>query len=563
MSAEVFKSLGFSRMVVPREITAENLRILCEKSPIETELFIHGALCVCHSGQCLMSSMIGGRSGNRGECAQPCRLPYNTKGNKYPLSLKDLCLAGKIGEIITTGVSSLKIEGRMKNRDYVYGVTQIYRRLLDERRDAEPEEIEELARLFSRSGFTCGYYENKKDRDMLGVRTEVDKRESAQSTGAAIPEKKIPIKLTAEFKSGCPAKLTGGAQICGAYTVRTVEGEKVERAEGRAMSEERVKASLGKLGGTVFTTTDDDITLNIDDTASMPVSAINALRRALCDELLNSVEKREQQTRKQIPNIQKIKTSKRIKTAVFTNANSIPYDAKNFFDRIFVPAAELEIAVKKIGTENLGIAFTPVAFDNELENFYSSAEKAAELGCKYALITGLWQIPTAKRLGFEMTGDLRLNCCNSHSVSALKKLGINNVIISVETGLVKAGKISESSGLSTVVYGRIPLMTLEKCVIRDIMGLKAPTTECHFCDGGRFTPLIDRTGAEFILCREENHRNVLYNSVPVWMADKRSAVNDAGLSEHYIFTDEDETKVKNIIASFVRGDVARGAFRRI
>ena len=130
--AKVLQAAGFSRMVAAREISAENLKKLLRESPIETELFVHGALCVCHSGQCLFSSLVGGRSGNRGECAQPCRLPYN--GNGYPLSLKDLSLAGHIPELIALGVASLKIEGRMKSPEYVRDVTSVFRRLLDENR---------------------------------------------------------------------------------------------------------------------------------------------------------------------------------------------------------------------------------------------------------------------------------------------------------------------------------------------------------------------------------------------------------------------------------------------
>ena len=119
LSAKELASLGFTRMVVPRELPLRDLQTLCAQSPIETEAFIHGALCVSHSGQCLMSSVIGGRSGNRGECAQPCRLPYQTK-DPYALSLKDLCLAKYVPELIDAGIASFKIEGRMKTPDYVY-----------------------------------------------------------------------------------------------------------------------------------------------------------------------------------------------------------------------------------------------------------------------------------------------------------------------------------------------------------------------------------------------------------------------------------------------------------
>lgn len=171
-AAQFFHSLGFSRMVCARELSRENIKYLAANSPIPIEMFIHGAMCVSASGQCLLSSFIGGRSGNRGECAQPCRMRYN---GRYPLSLKDMCLAGHICEILESGVRSLKIEGRMKSPEYVRGVVSVYRMLLDERRDAAEDEIKYLADLFSREGFTDGYY-TKKLVDMNGTRENTEQR---------------------------------------------------------------------------------------------------------------------------------------------------------------------------------------------------------------------------------------------------------------------------------------------------------------------------------------------------------------------------------------------------
>lgn len=172
--AEYLKKLGFTRAVIARELSKEDIADFVS-SGLETEIFVHGAICVSESGGCLMSSVIGNRSGNRGECAQPCRLPY--KGNsRFPLSVKDMCLANRITEIIETGVTSLKIEGRMKSPDYVGTVTSVYRRLLDENRNATEKEMKLLADTFSRSGFTDGYFTSKINCDMFGIRREEDKR---------------------------------------------------------------------------------------------------------------------------------------------------------------------------------------------------------------------------------------------------------------------------------------------------------------------------------------------------------------------------------------------------
>ena len=185
---------GYERAVLAREMSAADIRSFTEHAGIESEVFIHGALCVCHSGQCLFSSLVGGRSGNRGECAQPCRLPYGTPGGKsYPLSLKDLSLCEYVPELIDLGITSLKIEGRMKPAEYVGAVTSVWRRLLDERRGATPDEVRYLSDIFSRSGFTDGYFRSNIDRNMLGTRTETDKKRTE-----AVKYKHVPADRTAE-----------------------------------------------------------------------------------------------------------------------------------------------------------------------------------------------------------------------------------------------------------------------------------------------------------------------------------------------------------------------------
>ncbi|MBR0442884.1 MAG: U32 family peptidase, partial [Clostridia bacterium] len=206
----LFKKLGFSRMVVARELSLDNLRAAVTNSPIEIEAFIHGALCVCHSGQCLFSSLVGGRSGNRGECAQPCRLPFRTdKGRSdYPLSLKDLSLARHVPELIDAGLSSLKIEGRMRSPEYVLTVTRIWRRLLDEGRAANEDEVCRLGEAFSRDGFTDGYFTARIGHSMLGVRSEQDKQAGRTLEPFKGLTCRIPIQMKATLCRGEPISLT-------------------------------------------------------------------------------------------------------------------------------------------------------------------------------------------------------------------------------------------------------------------------------------------------------------------------------------------------------------------
>lgn len=217
LDAEFLKDFGFTRAVLARELPEEDIKAFAAAVP-ETEIFVHGALCVSESGGCLMSSVIGGRSGNRGECAQPCRLPC---GNGYALSLKDLCLADRMDSVLESGVTSLKIEGRMKSPDYVYAVTSVYRRLIDEHRNATEKELRFLADVFSRGGFTSGYYDGRIDDSMFGFRSERDKKRTAAVTvtrAPAYPPRALPpcplpggFDLPERDSGSCfPAKLQQG-----------------------------------------------------------------------------------------------------------------------------------------------------------------------------------------------------------------------------------------------------------------------------------------------------------------------------------------------------------------
>lgn len=234
LEADFLKKLGFTRAVIARELPKEDIKRFAETG-LETEIFIHGAICVSESGGCLMSSVIGNRSGNRGECAQPCRLPCKGE-NKYPLSLKDMCLASHITELCDSGVTSLKIEGRMKSPDYVGGVTSVYRRLLDENRNATGNEIKYLTALFSRSGFTDGYFTSKIDRTMFGIRREEDKQRSQD-----LPSFKKAVKRPPRERVVPPAEFT----LPERDDTKTIHPSKqkgfVLRFEGKLPSEEFLK----------------------------------------------------------------------------------------------------------------------------------------------------------------------------------------------------------------------------------------------------------------------------------------------------------------------------------
>jgi putative protease len=310
----VLAPFGFSRFVIARETSLADLAAAVRNNPIEVEVFIHGALCVSHSGQCLFSSVVGGRSGNRGECAQPCRLPYScadcrsagknapSKGDRrpprperpgaenYPLSLKDLSLAAHVPALLDAGVSSLKIEGRMKSPGYVGGVTAIWRRLLDERRAATPEEMAALGDLFSRGGFTDGYQTGKITRSMMGIRSDSDKERTAAAEKAATAAKylpHLPVSMTLTARRGDPVTLTAEAPLyrqgCAETVSVTVAGEPMGADELAPLSDEAVEKQLTRTGGTAYRA--ESIRVQADEALRVPLSRLNALRREALERL--------------------------------------------------------------------------------------------------------------------------------------------------------------------------------------------------------------------------------------------------------------------------------------
>lgn len=273
---------GCERVVIARECSAEDTRTICENCPVEVEVFAHGALCMCYSGQCGMSALIGGRSGNRGRCAQPCRLPYgvNAPAKKaYPLSLKDSCLAGRLEEMGAMGVSCVKLEGRMKRPEYVAVITRIYARLLEEGRGPTADERAELEQAFSRSGFTDWYWQGKHGAAMFGTRPEnapdpKDLFEEARRAYERDSLRTVPVDLSCSVSAGVPCTLTVSDRD--GHSV-TVTGPVPEAARTRALDGLELEARLRKTGGTAYRC--DTVVTLVDEGLSLSASAVNALRR--------------------------------------------------------------------------------------------------------------------------------------------------------------------------------------------------------------------------------------------------------------------------------------------
>lgn len=289
--ARMLKKMGASRIVPARELSLEEIRYLKLKSGLEIETFIHGAMCYCYSGQCLFSSILGGRSGNRGRCAQPCRLPYEVSaggrlsGEAYPLSLKDMCTIDHIPELIEAGIDSFKIEGRMKKPEYTAGVTAIYRKVIDQyymqpgkALQVEKEDREALSCLYIRSGRQDGYYFKHNGADMVTVDSPAYngsdeallQKIRSQYLGAK-PVKRIQIY--AEFTLGNPANVT---ILCGNLSC-TVYGSVVEEAQKQPVTEENIRKQLTKTGDTIFQA--DTVEITLSSNAFYPLKMINELRR--------------------------------------------------------------------------------------------------------------------------------------------------------------------------------------------------------------------------------------------------------------------------------------------
>ncbi len=539
----LLSELGFTRMVIARETPFEDLKKTVQDSPIEIEAFAHGALCVSHSGQCLFSSVVGGRSGNRGECAQPCRLPYACgKRQGYPLSLKDLSLAAHVPALIESGVASLKIEGRMKSPEYVRDTVRVWRRLLDEERAATPQEMQILAGIFSRGGFTDGYFTERIGHSMLGVRSEEDKSRSRAAEPFTGLTRRIPLQVQVQIRANAPAQMT----LSNASRRVTVYGEVPMEALNAPLTREAVERSLTKFGGTSYAV--QSFALELDEGLMLPVSKLNELRRRA----LTAWEEESCPLPAPLPEAsfhpQRAEGNRKThRSARFYDPAGIPPAARSFFDRIYLP---LEKHVP--GVE--GVVLPPVIFARDWEKIDALLARAVENQATHALVGNLGHLEHVRRAGLIPVGDFRLNATNNESVAALEALGMEEILLSPELTLPQIRDLGGNTGV--IVYGRTPLMTLEKCVIREI-------ADCKTCEADRAT-LTDRRGVSFPVLREWEHRNVVYNSLPTGMSDKAEVLERYGCyHQHFLFSTESAREVEQILQAYRSGAPLPGTVRRL
>ena len=563
-------ALGCSRVVLARELPAEEIAHICKKSPVEIEVFVHGALCMCYSGQCYLSSVIGRRSGNRGQCAQPCRLPYGYgrfESTRYPLSLKDNCLVGELDELRRMGVASIKIEGRMKRPEYVAIVTRAYRTVLNGGK-LTPSDLQELETAFSRQGFTDGYFRGQTGSDMFGRRQEgedtADLFASARATYEQGEPQRIGVRFYAMIRRGEPAQLAvedPDGNLC-----RT-RGPVPEQAVYRSLTPQDLEQQLKKTGGTPYLCT--AVRSSLDPDLMLPASAINAMRRDVIAELtakrgraaparLNAYD--------EPPRYDGIAGEPQLTIAVRTAGQITSRMLSMKPTVLYVPLSELAEhpdLPQRVGVETQLAAILPrVIWSGELAPVARQLRTVYEMGVRQVLAGNLGQLHIARAAGFAVRGDFGLNIVNSRAMRYLREQGLDSQLLSFELTLPQIRDISKAVPAELLIYGRLPLMLMENCVMKNRTGICA-------CQTGTVR-LVDRVGEEFPIVKDPGTcRNVLLNGKKLYLLDKKDALRGMGLwALRLQFTTENPGEIDKVLmdyqgrAVFDAGSYTRGLYSR-
>ena len=526
---EAAAEMGITRAVLARELSFEQIRFITKNASIETEVFVHGALCFCHSGQCYMSALIGRRSGNRGLCAQPCRLQYSLGGrmDDHPLSLKDNCLVDQIRRLEEAGVASLKIEGRMKRPEYTGIVTGVYAKAIREQRNPDKEEMELLEKTFSRQGFTQGYFIGDK-LDMFGVRSEPDKDAdkifaTARKQYAEGEMRRVPVHFYTVLEKGEHIKAIAFDDD-GHKAIAT--GPVPERAKRQGLTEQYLIEQMFKTGGTPYNCIENKA--KAEPGLYLPASEINELRRKLIAQLSAEREKAPGRRTLCIPappvNVPAISDPARI-YQVRTAEQLTPELAELKPDYIYFPAMELaenfEPLRPFIDNGARPVAVMPrVITDDQSREVYAALEKLFDYGVNEALTGNLGHVFIARQAGMKVRGDFGLNAFNSYTLRVLQDAGFISATASFELRLAQIKAMAKPVDTELIIYGRLPLMVSDQCIIRQSAG------RCNCQTPGQ---LSDRMGSVFPVVREFGCRNVIYNAHKLYLADKRDDLYALGL----------------------------------
>ncbi|MBP5661839.1 MAG: U32 family peptidase, partial [Clostridia bacterium] len=500
---KLLEELGFSRVIPARELSLAEICDLCASTSLEVEVFVHGALCMCFSGACYLSSILGQRSGNRGLCAQPCRLDFHINGRDHALSLKDMCHIPQIHALREAGVTSLKIEGRMKRPEYVYAAASACRRALN----GQKPDLDTLRAVFSRSGFTDGYLTDKRDLTMFGFRQKEDVTAAApvlKPLAAQMNKECARVKI--DLRARIHEQKTELTVSDGAYTAR-VTGQAPEKALSRALTRGDVVKQLSKTGGTPYKV--ESMVVELSDGLMLPLAKLNDLRRRALEELTRLRGTLQPHT-----------------FAPYDFSFSArPHDGDALWVRV-LHANQLDECDETLSVilppEEISTTLTarfartaveiPVfCFPRDEECVLQSLIRARKAGAGYAYCENLGAISLARQAGLSPIAGCGMNTLNSLSLAALSDLGVRSAVVSFESSAANLSSLRTEQALGFLAYGRLPLMRMRACPAQTKSG-------CGTCTGEN--TLTDRLGVSFpLLCSRKRYVTLL-NSVPLYIGDK-------------------------------------------
>ncbi len=561
-------AMGMSRVVLSRELSREDIRHICQNSPVEIEVFGHGALCMCYSGQCYLSSAIGGRSGNRGKCAQPCRQSYgyNRFDHKYPLSLKDNCLVHYLDELQKMGVASLKLEGRMKRPEYVAAVTGVYRQALDTG-EVTREMMATLTAAFNRQGFTDGYYTGQTGSQMFGVREDKydDYKwlQAIRQTYESGENGLVPVDFEAVVTSqGSSLAVTDPeGRRC------QVSGPMPQLARTLPLTQEALTDRLSKTGGTPFVCR--QVTCQIEDGLTLSAAAVNALRRDALNQLM-AIRARRDAVRlnrpERIPHIAGRRMAPALTVQVTDKSQITPKLLKMKPEVLYVPIHILALDplfCHELARKVTVAAVLPrIVHDSEMSRLQDDLKTIAQMGVREVLVGNVGLLLMVREAGLRIRGDFGLNLYNSGAVNLMRDLQLKSATLSFEMTLPQIRDVSKAVPCEIFAYGRLPLMVTENCLIYGRSG------SCT-CNLGQ-AKLTDKTGADFPIIKDgDKCRSVLLNGKKLNWLDRQNDLAKLGLwATRLYFTTENPREVDQILSAYVNppafdpGSSTRGLYLR-
>ena len=546
--AMLLKEMGYSRVILARELSLRDVEYITKNCGIETEIFIHGALCMSLSGQCYASAFLGGRSGNRGRCAGTCRLPMSARGNAEDnhLSLKDLSAMEMLPAIEKMGVKCVKIEGRLRTPEYVAAAVDNARKAVA----GQPFDKQLLADAFSRSGFTNGFLENKLDKTAFGVRT----KEDSAKTKETLPKLRALYRREGQY---VPVSFKFSmSENESTLTISDGTNTFSQRIAADVQDTEKdfsvsLRTALEKLGGTPFYL--ENLEYDLLWGKYIPLSAINAARRSLAEILLAQRETvmPHQVKEYEIPSVKHRFTTPEL-VARFENIDQIPMDYCHMFKYITIPVEyvdEIPDALKNKAVLELSRDI----FGKE-DKIRQQVLSAKALGFTRFCVQNIGHIPLVE--GCEIFSSFTLNISNSLAASEYARLGVKNITVSPEITLEQIGRITADVKTTVIGYGHIPVMLVKACPMHNVK-------TCAECNGRGF--LTDRKGMKLpLLCHGKiaGYREI-FNPVPLYIGDKQNEINADFVSLN--FTVENKSTVENVIRKFTQGqpfgdDFTRGLY---